>query len=147
MITERPLPEQQLGYLFVRLADRVRKQWEARLRGRSINPRQFSVLAWLDARPGLNANELARRVMVTPQSMSESLLALVDAGLVARAEAPKPGKSIALGLTSKGKQILASAYPLVAESNEESFAVLSPSERKTLAKLLWKLYDEPAPAT
>ncbi len=145
MKADRPLPEQQLGYLLVRVSDRVRKQWESRLRGRSINPRQFSALAWLDADPGINANELARRLMVTPQSMSESLAALVDAGLVARAEEPQPGRSIALELTPKGRQLLASAYPLVVASNEESFAALSEREREVLTKLLRKLYDDEPP--
>ena len=62
-------PDAQLGYVLVRAADQVSRPWHAALRAHGINPRQFSVLAWLARDPGLSQGELARRVMVTPQNV------------------------------------------------------------------------------
>ena len=40
-------PDAQLGYLVVRVADRMSRSWYAALRAHGINPRQFSVLEYL----------------------------------------------------------------------------------------------------
>ena len=66
-------PDAQLGYVLVRCAEKMARAWHEALREHGVNPRQFSMLALLAHDPGLSQAELARRVMVTPQSMSESL--------------------------------------------------------------------------
>lgn len=134
-------PDQQLGYLLVRAADQVARPWQAALKSARINPRQFSMLASLARDPGMSQAELARRVMITPQSVSESLARLVDAGLVARTD-ESPGRSAALELTASGRRLLARAYPIVERSNQESFAALSERERSELGRILSKLLAE-----
>lgn len=131
-------PDAQLGYMLVRAADQVSRPWHAALRAHGINPRQFSVLAWLARDPGLSQGELARRVMVTPQSMSESLAALLQSGYVDRDE-PGPGRAAQLRLSAAGRRLLARAYPVIEATNRDSFAALSPAERSDLARLLHKL--------
>lgn len=131
-------PESQLGYLLVRAADHVSRPWATALRAHGINPRQFSMLAWLAQAPGLSQAELARRVMVTPQSMSESLTALMDAGWIAR-RALERGHAAELQLTPQGRRLLTKAYPVVLATNRESFAGLTSAERAELARLLHKL--------
>jgi len=137
-------PDRQLGYLLARAADQAGRLWLARLKSRNINPRQFSMLAWLAKDPGLSQGALARLVMITPQSASESLKALVDAGLVARGEVA-PGRPARLHLTASGRSLLTKAYPLVERANQESFAALTASERTHLGALLRKLLRAPVP--
>ena len=63
-------PDAQLGYLVACVAHDVSRAWYAALRRHRINPRQFSVLASLAREPTLSQAGLARRVMITPQSMA-----------------------------------------------------------------------------
>lgn len=137
-----PSPRRFLGYLLVRAAHAVARPWEEALRAHGINPRQFSALALLADESGLSSAQLARLLMVTPQSMSESLASLLEAGLVARLEVPSPGRPVGLAITAAGRRLLERAYPVVAETNEQSFAALTASEKKTLAALLTRVLGE-----
>ena len=143
MARQAPLdPESQLGYQLVRVADQVSRSWHAALRSHNINPRQFSVLALLAHDPGLSQAELARRVMVTPQSMSELLATLGDERLIKRA-APAPGRAAQVQLTASGRRLLSKAYPVVEATNSEAFAVLNRAEHAELARMFKKLLAAP----
>ncbi|MEY2934994.1 MAG: hypothetical protein RL033_5743 [Pseudomonadota bacterium] len=135
-------PEEQLGYLVARVADRNSRGWLTALRQHDISPRQFSVLAHVVREPGLTQAELARRTMVTPQSMSELIATLLDAGLLSR-EAIQPGRQAELEVTGLGKALLRKAYPVVEATNRESFAALTGAERQLLGELLRKLLRGP----
>jgi DNA-binding MarR family transcriptional regulator len=131
-------PDRQLGYLLVVAAEQQSRAWHDALRAHGINPRQFSMLATLAHDPGISQAELARRVMVTPQSLSESLSRLLDAGLVERGH-PEPGRAARLGLTTAGRALLTATYPVVEAFNRDSFAALTGSEQATLGRLLARL--------
>lgn len=137
-------PHAQLGYLLVRAARGVSQSWLSAVRRHGINPRQFSTLAILARDPSLSQAELARRTMVTPQSMNESLEGLIASGLVARAPVA-PGRAARLSVTAEGKALLRKAYPVVKAADEACFTSLSASEREGLARVLGKLLvDAPA---
>jgi len=131
-------PDAQLGYVLVRCAEQMARAWHESLREHGVNPRQFSMLASLAHDPGMSQAELARRVMVTPQSMSESLARLIDAGLIGRGSVAR-GRPAQLALTAAGRDVLARAYPVVSAHQNEAFAVLTNAERAELARLLGKL--------
>jgi DNA-binding MarR family transcriptional regulator len=131
-------PDAQLGYLVVRVADRMSRSWHAALRAHGINPRQFSVLGLLARDPDLSQAELARRVLVTPQSMSESLVGLLRAGLVERDEAGS-GQPARVRLTEAGRELLRRAYPVVEATDRVGFGALNTDERADLGRLLRKL--------
>ena len=136
-------PEAQLGYLLVRAARDVSQSWLKAVRRHGINPRQFSTLAILANEPSLSQGELSRRVMVTPQSMGESIAALTAAGLLARDDV-EPGRPARLEVTAKGKGLLRKAYPVVKAADEACFTSLSPSDRKALSSLLGKVLGKPS---
>jgi DNA-binding MarR family transcriptional regulator len=130
-------PNQQLGYLLVRVADQVSRAWFKALRDHAINPRQFSALAVLVREPSLSQAELARRVLVTPQSMTELIAALITAKLLRRRPL-EPGHPAQLEVTARGQASLCKAYPVVEAVDCESFAALNPAERAELGRLLRK---------
>lgn len=131
-------PEAQLGYLLVVCADQMSRAWHDALRSAAINPRQFSMLAVLARDPGISQAELARRVMITPQSVSESINRLITADLVTRGIA-EPGRPAQLLLTDAGRALLRHAYPVVEDFNRTSFSALTVRERKDLTRLLQTL--------
>ncbi|GAB1690291.1 MarR family winged helix-turn-helix transcriptional regulator [Krasilnikovia sp. M28-CT-15] len=131
-------PDAQLGYLLVVCAEQMSRAWHRALRQAGINPRQFSMLAVLAHEPGISQAELARRVLITPQSVSESLNRLIDIDLVTRGVA-EPGKPAQLMLTHAGRAVLADAYPVVETFNRASFSALTGQERSVMARLLQKL--------
>jgi DNA-binding MarR family transcriptional regulator len=134
-------PNAQLGYQVARVADQLSKRWFSALKGHGINARQFHVLAVLAKELHLSQAELARRVLVTPQSMSESLAAMVTSGVITRQESAT-GKSAAVKLTRAGEALLRRAYPVVAGLERDAFAALTATERRQLGRLLDKLLAE-----
>jgi DNA-binding MarR family transcriptional regulator len=134
-------PAQSLGYLLARAAKLIQMRWDGFLRQQGINAGQFGALAFLARSPGLSGAELARRSMVTPQSMSDSLRRLTESGLVA-ATSSAPGCSSRLEVTPKGRQLLRRLAPAVRELEATAFEQLTDKERVLLAKLLGKLVPD-----
>lgn len=135
-------PDQQLGYLLALAAGQAERQWASALRAHGINPRQFAMLALLVRDAGVSQAELARRVMITPQSVSESLGTLVQQGLISRT-AGDVGHPSQLRVTHAGRALLRRAYPLVEQSQRESFSALSVRQQAALGELLRKMIDRP----
>lgn len=131
-------PDAQLGYLVVRVADRLSRLWRAALNAHGINPRQFSVLGLLARDPALSQAELARRVLVTPQSMGELLAGLLLNGLVER-DVAGSGQPARVRITDAGRDLLTRAYPVVRATERDGFGSLTGAEREDLARLLHKL--------
>lgn len=129
-------PDDSLSALLIRVANRVERDCEAALHSHEINPRQFSALAHLARNPGISAAALARKVRLTPQSMSESLTLLVSSGLVKRSAPVAPGKSGTLEIAAEGLKVLTRAEPIVAHSNRQAFEPLSAKEQRRLKEML-----------
>ncbi len=72
---------------------------------RGIAPHQFSVLARLDD-GSATLGELATRERVRAPSMSRTVGALVEVGLIARSADPQDGRVVRLTLTEHGHQVL-----------------------------------------
>lgn len=72
---------------------------------------QYGVLASLADGDHLSPTELARAVLVRPQSLVGVVDALVDAGLVVRAGPPGRGRRKALSLSDRGRVVIAGARP------------------------------------
>ena len=80
----------------MRIARRVRFESDS-----AVAPHQFSVLVRLDEGPR-TPKELAAIEKVSAPSMSRTVTALVDLGLVARADDPTDGRQVILSLTPAG---------------------------------------------
>ena len=70
-----------------------------------VPPHQFSVLVRLEERPRTQ-RELADIEKVSAPSMNRTVAALVEAGLVARADDPTDGRQVILSLRPEGRRTI-----------------------------------------
>ncbi|OLR93546.1 MarR family winged helix-turn-helix transcriptional regulator [Actinokineospora bangkokensis] len=104
-----------------------------------LSPVQFGVLAQLAAAPGLTQTELARRVLVRPQSMAELIGGLVERGLLVREGPGGRGRPVPLGLTDDGLALLRAAERDVVEFNSPGALGLTAAEAGQLNALLHRV--------
>ncbi|WP_217167769.1 MarR family winged helix-turn-helix transcriptional regulator [Streptomyces sp. AC512_CC834] len=106
---------------------------------------QQTVLARLHQAPGATSAELARAEYVSPQSMSSTVSALVDAGLVAVSPDPRDGRRRRLDLTDEGSAAIEALRAHKADwLRGRLVGQLSPAEQRQLADavvLLRRLLD------
>ena len=104
-----------------------------------LRPHTFSVLVHLAREPALTSAELARRLELTPQSMSALLHGLADAGWVERPAGALRGQRIDVRLTDAGRRALQSAGPVLAELGRPEAMGLTAEEAGTLHSLLQRV--------
>jgi DNA-binding MarR family transcriptional regulator len=109
---------------------------DAALRGLGLTTPQYAALAALAQQPGLSGAALARRCLVTPQTMTGIVANLAAAGLVAREADPEHGRIIQTALTDEGQARLEQARARIEQINEQMVSDLDRAEREALADLL-----------
>jgi DNA-binding MarR family transcriptional regulator len=101
-----------------------------------LGPAHFGVLATLATNPGLGQGELARRNLVSPQSIGELIASLERRGLVTRPAPTGRGRARPVQLTDAGRAALARATPGVLAVNAAAALGLSDAEAAELNRLL-----------
>lgn len=100
-----PPPEEITAWLLVQAGHVVGHRFRQALADCGVTPTQFGVLLELDLHPGLGNAEIARVVMVTPQSMSDLLNSLTELDLIDRTSVGR-GRRIPTELTVAGRRLL-----------------------------------------
>ena len=100
----------------------------------------FSVLSVIGYRPGVTSRQLCQQLNVLPPNMVVLLRQLDKRGLIERQPHPTDGRAVGLRLTSSGKNLIKKAEQAASVSDAEGANRLSAAERKTLARLLQKIY-------
>jgi len=98
--------EPRVSYLVGRLERVVRRRLSAAVEPAGLTLPAYTTLSVLRVQDGLSNAELARRSLVTPQSMSEVLTLLVEQGYVRRRAEPGHGRVIRTELTRAGQRAL-----------------------------------------
>jgi DNA-binding MarR family transcriptional regulator len=124
--------EPTLLYLVGRIDRVVRRAMGTVLKGQGLSVNQYATLSVLDRRSGLSNAQLARRALVSPQSMNEVLLALEQRGLVRRRAHPDHGRILQARLTPKGRALLARCDAEVHQVEARMVSGLSNDERAAL---------------
>ncbi len=106
-----------------------------------LTPVQFGVLAQLAAVPDLLQADLARRVLIRPQSMTAVIADLVDRGLLQRQGPGGRGRPVPVRLTEEGRGVLETAGAALRAFNEPAALGLEPYEAGMVNALLHKLID------
>jgi DNA-binding MarR family transcriptional regulator len=131
-------PDHLPAYALARAGAAVDDLFARHLAAVGLRPHTFVVLVHLD-RAGdspLTSAELARRLEMTPQSMSALLHGLIDAGWVERGGDARRGQRVDVRVTAAGREALAAAGPAVAHLSRPDTLGLSAEEAGTLHALL-----------
>ena len=123
-----------LLYLIGRIDRVVRRNIEEVVRTRGLSVNQYTTLSVLDGRSGLSNAQLARRALVSPQSMNEVLLALERRRLVRRRAHPDHGRILQTRLTPKGRRLLAACDAGVRVVEARMVTDLSARDRAALRR-------------
>ena len=101
-----------------------------------LTPTQFGILRALAVEEGLTQAELARVVLVRPQSIATLVGTLIDRGLVVRDGPGGRGRRAGLALTEAGREALERAWPPVREFNTAGALGLTPAQVAMLEEIL-----------
>ena len=128
--------EPRLSYVIGRLDRVLRRRLSAAVEPVGLTLPAYTALSVLRAQDGLSNARLARRSLVTPQSMSEVVSQLVEQGYVRRRAEPGHGRVIRIELTDAGSRALEECDRLVADVEEELLGDLGAAEAEQLRDVL-----------
>jgi len=128
--------EPRLSYVIGRVERVLRRRLTAAVEPAGLTLPAYTALSVLRAEDGLSNAQLARRSLVTPQSMSEVLTLLVDQGYVRRRAEPGHGRVIRTELTNAGRRALARCDRAVDAVEQEMIGDLDADEEASLRAVL-----------
>jgi len=128
--------EPRISYAVGRLERALRRRIVAALEPEGLPLPAYTTLSVLRAEDGLSNAQLARRSLVTPQSMNEVLNLLVDRGYVRRRAEPGHGRILRTELTRAGRRALERCDRAVDVVERELLAGLDEDEKAFLCALL-----------
>ena len=109
-----------------------------------LKPVDFSVLSLITHNPGITSRQLCTALNIQPPNLVGMVRVLEQRELVERYPHPHDGRAMGLHLTASGKRLMKEAESTAAELETDTTAGLSSTERKTLIRLLQKIYNRPA---
>ncbi|HEY5294103.1 MAG TPA: MarR family transcriptional regulator [Gaiellaceae bacterium] len=123
-------------YLVGRLDRLLRRRLGDALAPHGLTLAEYTALSVLRSRPGLSNAQLARRTLITPQSMNEVLAHLVGLGLVSRHPDPEHARVLRTELTAAGRRALTASNRAVAAIEREMLSGLSDAQQTKFAAAL-----------
>ena len=135
-------------WTLIRAAHRVERSLTRLFAGYGLSPTQFGVLAHLSTEQPQTQAELARAILLRPQSVAELIEGLVERGLLVRTGPRGRGRPNPVALSTEGIDLLGQVWPAVEAANDLSHLGMTSTETATLNGQLHTLLrsepDEPA---
>lgn len=122
-------------YLIKRLETLIRVRLEASLHDLALTPGQYTTLSVVKTGP-ISSADLARRVGITPQSMSEVIAMLERKGLITRTSRDENRRIADVALTAAGETLLRQAEGRVDILEEDLLHALAKDELANLRTML-----------
>jgi DNA-binding MarR family transcriptional regulator len=138
MIDAMTAVDDRLGHMVKSLEQELSGAKDAALRPMGLTVPQYSALLVIADTPGISGAELARRCLVTPQTMTTVLGNLTVKGLIERRTVPGQGRAMETTVTATGKRLLGRADKKIVEVEELLNSQLTKADQQTLGKLLAK---------
>lgn len=129
------------GYALKRAEQVMIRLCDGVLREDGLSTARYVVLRVLADQPDLSAAQLARRALVSPQTMNSLVASLEKAGLVVREEHPENARTLRSRLTPAGERAMREAREKVAEAQARLFGGLSVEELDLLETLLTRCVE------
>jgi DNA-binding MarR family transcriptional regulator len=134
--------DERIGHQIKRAEQELIAIKNAVLRPVGLNVPQYTVLLVLAEEPGLSGAALARRCLVTPQTMSTVLNTLEIKGMVSRQNHPVHTHIQEARLTRKGRTALTKADEAAVEVERELAKEFTAEERVLLRQLLGRCTNQ-----
>jgi DNA-binding MarR family transcriptional regulator len=115
-----------------RLELAVRRSLSEGLASVGVTLPQYTALSVLRDRGALSNAQLARRVLITPQSTIKVIAALEKKGLITRVPDPDHGRILRTLLTPNGQDVLAACDRVAEQVEGRMLEELSPDQRDEL---------------
>ncbi len=135
--------ETLLGYNTRRAALTIISRFMERMAAYGLRPVDFSVLSLIGHNPGITSRQLCSALNILPPNLVGLLKDIEKRQLISRSPHPTDGRAMGLSLTAKGTALMQEAEATALASDLSAAAALSPSEIKTLTRLLQKIYLAP----
>lgn len=121
-------PTERTGYLVWQTAHVFDREMARALEPFELTPAQFGALTHIGREPGISAAELARRLLLTPQSVQTALKPLLQRNLLRREAHPVHGRVLGNYLTEAGVRLAAKASEVVTVADEHMLRGFSVDE-------------------
>ena len=131
-----------LGYNARRAALAVIEVFLERMAVYRLRPVDFSVLSLVVHNAGITSRQLCSALGILPPNLVSLVAALEKRGLIERMPHPRDGRATGLHATPAGTKLMRQAERTAAELEAEVAKRLSPSEQRTLLRLLRKVYRD-----
>jgi DNA-binding MarR family transcriptional regulator len=135
--------ESLLGYNARRAALTIIEVFLQRMAVYDLRPVDFSVLSLITHNPGITSKQLCSSLNILPPNLVAMVNGLEKKEIISRRPHPHDGRAMGLHLTNSGLEIMRNAEITAAELEISSTPNLSNAERKTLLRLLKKVYLKP----
>lgn len=146
-MAQRPESQEDLDSILtwnlVRAARLAARRLDERLAEHDLNPVTFGVLAHLAITSPMTQADLARAVLIRPQSIATVLDGLEDRGLTSRADRRARGRRNPVLLTETGRTTLDKVWDTVIATNDLSDDGFGPNQAMELNRLLLQLVHTP----
>lgn len=133
--------ETLVGYNARRAALTVIGLFVPRMAEYGLRPVDFSILSVIRHNPGITSKQLCSALNLLPPNLVGKIAAMDKRGLLVRHPHPSDGRALGLQLTPAGHALMHDAEQSAFELEREAAGALSASERRTLLRLLQKVYS------
>jgi DNA-binding MarR family transcriptional regulator len=132
--------EELIGYNARRAALAVIEVFLDRMAVYGLRPVDFSVLSLITHNPGITSRQLCTSLGILPPNLVGMINTFEKRQLVSRRPHPRDGRAMGLHLTTGGQKLMREAERTAAQLEADVAGRLSPTEAKTLIRLLKKIY-------
>ena len=129
-----------IGYNARRAALSVIEVFLERMSIYDLRPVDFSVLSLVTHNPGITSRQLCTALGVLPPNLVGMVATLEKRQLIVRKPHPRDGRAMGLHLTPAGGKLMREAERTAADLEAQAASRLTPTEAKTLIRLLKKIY-------
>lgn len=132
--------ETLLGYNARRAALVIIEQFLKRMAVYDLRPVDFSVLSLITHNPGISSRQLCSALNILPPNLVGMINTLEKRELIVRKPHPSDRRILGLHLSDAGGKLMKNAEQTAKELENDAASKLTAAERKTLMRLLQKIY-------
>lgn len=132
--------ESLIGYNARRASLAIVEVFMVRMAPYDLRIVDFSMLSLIAHNPGITSRQLCATLGILPPNLVGLIASLEKRELIERRPHPHDRRAAGLHLSAQGVELARQAEQTAATLETEAAARLTPSERKTLMRLLQKIY-------